>query len=201
MAFAITEDHARQEQVFANLHHNREPWIIRRDLTANNVPATDRRAVFVGADAYVEAGGNIIRDLFSEDRGGFFEDAGLLDMLAIEKLREIAAEVPPKITSAPGKGANASFDLALAGLRPARRSTLEVLGGLDKNRRRLTGRVVIAHRDIRHRCWAVMLPSTLIAALRLSGRAIERIGVPVSHLLGGGWGVKSGEIASGEVAR
>ena len=93
MAFAINEDHARQEQVFANLHHNREPWIIRRDMTASNVPATDRRAVFVGADTYVEAGGNIIRDLFSEDRGGFFEHAGLLDMLAIEKLREVAEQV------------------------------------------------------------------------------------------------------------
>ncbi|MBG6118440.1 ParB family chromosome partitioning protein [Sphingobium sp. JAI105] len=93
MAFAITEDHARQEQVFENLHHNREPWIIRRDMTAANVPAADRRAVFVGADSYIEAGGTIIRDLFSEDRGGFFEDAGLLDMLAIEKLREIAGTV------------------------------------------------------------------------------------------------------------
>ncbi len=93
IAFAITEDHVRQEQVFAGLHHNREPWIIRRDMTAGNIPATDRRALFVGADAYAEAGGNIIRDLFSEDRGGFFEDAGLLDMLAIEKLREIAGEV------------------------------------------------------------------------------------------------------------
>lgn len=93
MAFAIAEDHARQELVFENLHHNREPWIIRRDMTASNVPATDRRAVFVGADAYVEAGGNIIRDLFSEDRGGFFEDASLLDMLAAEKLREIAGTV------------------------------------------------------------------------------------------------------------
>lgn len=93
MAFTITEDHSRQEAVFEGLHHNREPWIIRRDMTASNVPATDRRAVFVGADAYVEAGGNIIRDLFSEDRGGFFEDSGLLDMLATEKLREIAGEV------------------------------------------------------------------------------------------------------------
>jgi len=93
MAFAITEDHARQEQVFEGLHHNREPWIIRRDMTAANVPADDRRAVFVGADAYIEAGGNIIRDLFSEDRGGFFEDAGLLDMLAAEKLHEIAGTV------------------------------------------------------------------------------------------------------------
>lgn len=70
MAFGISEDHARQEQVFANLHHNREPWIIRRDMTASNVPADDRRAVFVGADAYVEAGGTIIRDLFSEIGAG-----------------------------------------------------------------------------------------------------------------------------------
>ena len=94
MAFGISEDHVRQEQVFANLHHNREPWIIRRDMTAANVPASDRRAVFVGADAYEEAGGVILRDLFSkEDGSGYFEDAGLLDMLAIEKLREVAATV------------------------------------------------------------------------------------------------------------
>jgi ParB family chromosome partitioning protein len=93
MAFAITEDHGRQEQVFESLHHNREPWIIRRDLTAANVPGHDRRAIFVGEAAYEEAGGTIIRDLFSDEGGGYFEDAGLLDMLAIEKLREIAAEV------------------------------------------------------------------------------------------------------------
>lgn len=63
------------------------------NVTRTPMHPADRRAVFVGADAYVEAGGNIIRDLFSEDRGGFFEDAGLLDMLAAEKLREIAGEV------------------------------------------------------------------------------------------------------------
>ncbi|MEN7537324.1 ParB/RepB/Spo0J family partition protein [Aurantiacibacter flavus] len=93
MAFAITEDHERQEQVFESLHHNREPWIIRRDLTAANVPGHDRRAIFVGEAAYEEAGGTIIRDLFADEAGGYFEDAGLLDMLAIEKLREAAAEV------------------------------------------------------------------------------------------------------------
>ncbi len=75
MAFALTEDHARQEQVYANLSYNRDPSFIRRELTKANVAATDRRAVFVGAEAYTEAGGNIIRDLFTEDRGGFFEDA------------------------------------------------------------------------------------------------------------------------------
>ncbi len=92
-AFAITDDHARQEQIFENLSYNREPWIIRRDLTACNVAASDRRAVFVGPEAYAEAGGNIIRDLFTEDRGGFYEDAALLDRLALDKLERIAAEV------------------------------------------------------------------------------------------------------------
>ena len=93
MAFAITEDHARQEQVFASLSYNREPWIIRRDLTKTNVAATDRRAIFIGPEAYTEAGGTIIRDLFTEDRGGFYEDAALLDQLVIAKLEGIAAQV------------------------------------------------------------------------------------------------------------
>jgi ParB family chromosome partitioning protein len=93
MAFAITEDHDRQEQVYETLSWNREPSTIRRDLTKLNVAATDRRAIFVGADAYAEAGGTIIRDLFTEDRGGYFEDAALLDRLVIDKLEGIAAEV------------------------------------------------------------------------------------------------------------
>lgn len=93
MAFAIVEDHARQEQVFANLSHNREPWIIRRDLTKSNVPATDRRAIFIGAEAYAKAGGTILRDLFTEDRGGFFEDATLLDRLIVEKLESTASAI------------------------------------------------------------------------------------------------------------
>ena len=90
MAFAITEDHARQEQVHEGLGYNKEPWIIRRDLTKANVPASDRRAIFIGPEAYTEAGGTIIRDLFTEDRGGFYEDAALLDQLVIEKLEGIA---------------------------------------------------------------------------------------------------------------
>lgn len=92
-AFAITDDHDRQEHVFENLSHNKEPWIIRRDLTACNVAASDRRAVFVGPEAYSEAGGTIIRDLFTEDRGGFYEDAALLDRLTLDKLERIAAGI------------------------------------------------------------------------------------------------------------
>ncbi|WP_324695172.1 ParB/RepB/Spo0J family partition protein [Novosphingobium sp. RL4] len=93
MAFAIVDDPARQEQVYENLSWNKDPSTIRRDLTRMHIAATDRRAVFVGAEAYTEAGGVILRDLFTEDRGGFCEDAALLDRLVIENLHEIAEGV------------------------------------------------------------------------------------------------------------
>jgi ParB family transcriptional regulator, chromosome partitioning protein len=93
LTFAITVDHARQEQVFENLSYNRDASLIRRELTRANVAATDRRAIFVGAEAYTEAGGVIIRDLFTDDRAGFFEDAALLDRLVIEKLEGMAANI------------------------------------------------------------------------------------------------------------
>jgi len=90
MAFTITDDHARQEQVYANLHYNKGAAIIRRDLTETTIPATDRRAIFIGAEAYQKAGGTIIRDLFTEDHGGYFEDAALLDELVRKELEKIA---------------------------------------------------------------------------------------------------------------
>nr|WP_095088925.1 ParB/RepB/Spo0J family partition protein [Mesorhizobium sophorae] len=93
MAFGITDDHARQEQVFENLTYNREPYIIRRELTRTHVAAADRRAIFIGAEAYMAGGGAILRDLFTEDRGGFYEDAALLDRLVIEKLQGISETV------------------------------------------------------------------------------------------------------------
>jgi ParB family chromosome partitioning protein len=86
MAFAITEDHARQEPVFERLSHNRDASTIRRLLTETHVAATDRRAIFVGAEKYTEVGGMILRDLFTEDRGGYFDDVALLDMLVVAKL-------------------------------------------------------------------------------------------------------------------
>jgi ParB family chromosome partitioning protein len=86
MAFALTEDHARQEAVYERLSYNRDASTIRRLLTETHVAATDRRAVFVGAEAFAEAGGTILRDLFTEDRGGYFEDVALLDLLVTAKL-------------------------------------------------------------------------------------------------------------------
>jgi len=86
MAFAITEDHARQEAAFERLSYNRDASTIRRMLTETHVAATDRRAIFVGPEKYTEVGGTILRDLFTEDRGGYFEDVALLDMLVLAKL-------------------------------------------------------------------------------------------------------------------
>ena len=86
MAFAVSEDHARQEQVFSDLSYNRSPNFIRRLMTEHEVEASDRRARLVGAEAYQAAGGRLRCDLFSEDGQGWFEDAALLDRLALEKL-------------------------------------------------------------------------------------------------------------------
>jgi len=93
MAYAVSEDHARQEQVLEQLGPDRPPYLIRRIMTETKVTATDRRAIFVGAEAYGEAGGTILRDLFTEDGGGWFEDPALLDRLAAEKLAGIAEGV------------------------------------------------------------------------------------------------------------
>jgi ParB family transcriptional regulator, chromosome partitioning protein len=86
MAFALTEDHARQEAVFDRLSYHRDASTIRRLLTETHVPATDRRARFVGIEAYVEAGGTVLHDLFTEDRGGYLEDVALLDLLVTARL-------------------------------------------------------------------------------------------------------------------
>jgi ParB family chromosome partitioning protein len=93
-AFAITEDHERQERVWSELptfNHSREG--ILRALSEGQVRSDDRRAVFVGAKAYEEAGGTIIRDLFGRDGGGFFADAELLNRLVHEKLQGHADKV------------------------------------------------------------------------------------------------------------
>jgi ParB family transcriptional regulator, chromosome partitioning protein len=59
MAFTVTADQARQAQVWDNVSRSQldEPYQIRRMLTENTVRASDRRAQFIGLDAYELAGG------------------------------------------------------------------------------------------------------------------------------------------------
>ena len=98
MAFTVSEDHDRQVQVWEAVRQSwqKEPYQIRRMLTEQAVRAGDRRARFVGLEAYVEAGGAVMRDLFEEDGGGWLQDVPLLERLVAEKLsaeaEAIAAE-------------------------------------------------------------------------------------------------------------
>ncbi|KGB20895.1 putative plasmid stabilization protein [Acetobacter tropicalis] len=95
MAFSISDDHARQEQVWEIIaqSHNREPYLIRRMLTEKTVRASDRRVRFIGLEAYLAAGGHVMRDLFEADDGGWLQDPTLLDRLVIDKLQEAADQV------------------------------------------------------------------------------------------------------------
>lgn len=89
MAFTVNPDHGRQVQVWDAVKNswNKEPYAIRRMLTETSVRASDRRAVFVGVDAYEAAGGVVLRDLFQGDDGGWLEDPALLEQLVAEKLQ------------------------------------------------------------------------------------------------------------------
>jgi ParB family chromosome partitioning protein len=95
MAFTVNPDHERQEQVWEPMQrsHTREPYQIRRQLTEGAVRASDKRTRFVGIDAYEAAGGDVMRDLFQQDDGGWLQNPVLLDRLVAEKLEQEAAAV------------------------------------------------------------------------------------------------------------
>jgi ParB family chromosome partitioning protein len=92
MAFTVSNDHGRQEQLWDSLAHsnNKEPYYIRRQLTQGSIRASDKRAQFVAIEVYEAAGGAVMRDLFDEDDGGWLQDPALLDRLTIEKLTKEA---------------------------------------------------------------------------------------------------------------
>jgi ParB family chromosome partitioning protein len=95
MAFTINGDHARQEQVYERISQGyaREPHVIRRMLTEGAVRAADKRAQFVGVDAYEQAGGIILHDLFQGDDGGWLQDVALVGRLVAEKLERDAGAI------------------------------------------------------------------------------------------------------------
>jgi len=95
MAFSISDDHTRQEQVWEIIaqSHTREPYLIRRMLMEKTVRASDRRVRFVGLDAYLAAGGPVMCDLFEADDGGWLQDPTLLDRLVMEKLTGAAEDI------------------------------------------------------------------------------------------------------------
>jgi ParB family chromosome partitioning protein len=94
MAFSVSPDHERQEQVWDAIQrsYNKEPYQIRRMLTEGAVRASDKRAQYAG-EVYVAAGGAVMRDLFQQDDGGWLQDAGLLARVVAEKLERDADSI------------------------------------------------------------------------------------------------------------
>jgi ParB family transcriptional regulator, chromosome partitioning protein len=79
--------------VFDSLHPYDERSDIVAALNEAHIPASDPRAIFVGREAYIAAGGGVMADLFDEANEGFLTDAALLTDLATRKLEAAAKEV------------------------------------------------------------------------------------------------------------
>lgn len=110
-AYASTGDTGRQASVFAQLdgsYYRNNTVEIRRQLAAFSYSGSDPKALLVGRDAYLAAGGNIDEDLFSDAATERWTDTELLDRLAEEQLaaaaeaireREGFAEVRPLVAT------------------------------------------------------------------------------------------------------
>ena len=68
-----------------------QEWRVRNELVSRKVRANNYKAVYVGAEAYLAAGGEIREDLFEEET--FFDDAALLDKLFTAKLKDMAEAI------------------------------------------------------------------------------------------------------------
>lgn len=94
MAFAVTDDHARQQEVWESLKsYDRHPGAIRRALTEHEVSSREPLAKFVGVKAYEKAGGAVRRDLFQQDDEGAMLDSELVHKLASQKLEAHAEKL------------------------------------------------------------------------------------------------------------
>ncbi|MGE0768288.1 MAG: ParB/RepB/Spo0J family partition protein [Hyphomicrobiaceae bacterium] len=84
-AFAVSPDQARQAEVLAKLGNRASDWSVRSELAPRRtrVDQSDELAL-IGEDAYLEAGGSIDEDLFSDAR--YVGDVALLKRLARERL-------------------------------------------------------------------------------------------------------------------
>ena len=98
----------RQAALLPTVLEVRDSWRsapsgIRHELSRSYMSATDRRAVYVGVEAYLEAGGTLLDDLFVETRQ--LLDPELMERLAEAKLRAEAE----RIREAEGWGAYRSI--------------------------------------------------------------------------------------------
>lgn len=98
-ALGMTDDHAAQEDAWFGVEHDwqRQERYLRQRITKGEVEAAgNQMAALVGEEAYLAAGGTIRHDLFADDGGVYFQDAALLETLALDilgaKQEEVKAE-------------------------------------------------------------------------------------------------------------
>ncbi|MEJ8816127.1 hypothetical protein WKW77_34105 [Variovorax ureilyticus] len=86
-ALALSDDPAQQVNVWESLEtYNRSAYQIRQLLTRNEISTESPLAVFVGIEAYRQAGGSVREDLFSTEGTSLLQDSALLNRLALDKL-------------------------------------------------------------------------------------------------------------------
>jgi ParB family chromosome partitioning protein len=85
-AFCLVESHAQQEAVFKSLGRPvTHAGSVRARLMEGRMRASDRLAAFVGLEAYEQAGGAVLRDLFDAE-AVYVENPALIAELAEQKL-------------------------------------------------------------------------------------------------------------------
>jgi ParB family chromosome partitioning protein len=95
-AYGAISDVERQAHVYAELQdawYQITPDTIRRMVLDATVRGSDPRAVLVGRDAYLAAGGRIERELFDDDASESWIDVALLEDLAHKAMEEAAEKV------------------------------------------------------------------------------------------------------------
>ena len=135
MAFSVSDNHARQVQVWEQVNQGQHvsAYQIRRLLTEDAIDARDRRVLFIGLEAYVEAGGYVMRDLFTDDCAGWLQDPALVERLVDAKLTTVAQE----IVAEGWRWVEAAIDLPFGCERGKRRIVGNTLALTDEEQSRL----------------------------------------------------------------
>ncbi len=94
MAFTLSDSKSRQIEVFKALKGYCFAHNVREAFAGASMRSDDRLARFVGEKAYVNAGGTVLDDMFSDFN--YFEDGELVRTLAIESLQQEAKELTEK---------------------------------------------------------------------------------------------------------
>ncbi|AMK25796.1 MULTISPECIES: ParB/RepB/Spo0J family partition protein [Sphingobium] len=96
MAYGSSPDPARQANVFEELgqgYYRANVSEIRRQLAQGSYRGSDPKALLVGREAYLAAGGRIDSDLFTDNATEMWIDGDLLSQIASDKLAQAAEAI------------------------------------------------------------------------------------------------------------